>query len=82
MDGAVVRAAYRFLTYQWNWDALIIRSVIDPSLRLGHGLSKVVDRGVLEAVGPYGLQQGLSLIGQQTSYSFFFKGGSPIQFLA
>lgn len=64
----MVRAAYRFMTFQWNWDALIIRGVIDPSLRLGHGLSKVMDRGVLEAVGPYGLQQSLSLIGQEASY--------------
>lgn len=68
MDGAIVQALYRFLTYQWNWDAFIIRTVIDPSLRLGHGLSKVVDRGVLEAVGPYGMQQGISLIGQQATY--------------
>ena len=34
-----------------------------PGLRLGHSLSKVFDRGILEALGPYGLQRNFTATG-------------------
>lgn len=62
LDVTAVRHLYRYLNHQWQFDALII-SVIQMGLRLGHGLSKVLDRGLLESVGPYGLQRGFIMTG-------------------
>lgn len=68
MHSTIILPVYRFLAYQWNWDALIIRIVIEPIIRLGHSVSKVMDRGILETVGPYGMQQTLIIAGNQIGY--------------
>lgn len=62
-EGAPVMSLYRYLSAQWQFDALIISGVIVPGLRLGHSLSKVFDRGILEAMGPYGLQRNFTVSG-------------------
>ena len=58
---------YGFWTAQWLFDAFIIAGFILPGLGLGHRLSKVLDRGLLEALGPYGLQQGFIATGLTAS---------------
>ncbi len=51
---------YRFLIGKWLFDVVIVGFVIKPALALGHVISKVLDRGVIELVGPFGLTTGLT----------------------
>ena len=46
---------YRFLHVKWVFDVIVVNVVIKPALNVGHIVSKVVDRGVVEFVGPFGL---------------------------
>jgi len=55
---------YRFLNGQWRWNALITGLVIQPAISLGYVMSKVIDRGVVETVGPYGLSVILPTTGR------------------
>lgn len=45
-------------------DTVATRFFITPSLGLGYTVSKVVDRGVIEITGPYGLSSLLPSIGR------------------
>ncbi|KAI9708689.1 MAG: NADH dehydrogenase subunit 5 [Candelaria pacifica] len=51
---------YRFLVGKWLFDVVVVGLVIKPALALGHVISKVLDRGVIELVGPFGLTTGLT----------------------
>lgn len=59
------KALYRFFAGQWHWNSLITGLFIVPVMSLGHVVSKVIDRGIIEAVGPYGLSQLLPMTGQR-----------------
>jgi NADH-ubiquinone oxidoreductase chain 5 len=52
-------AIYRFFNAKWAIDIVINRYVIEPALHLGLLTSKVLDRGVIELLGPHGLSQSL-----------------------
>ena len=67
LSSGPIKAVYRFFNNQWNFDALIIDGFILKGLRLGHGISKVIDRGILEALGPYGLQQNFMITGSNVA---------------
>ena len=56
---------FRFMNYQWLWNALITGLFINTGLRLGYGISKVLDRGLFEAIGPYGLNRMVVGTGQR-----------------
>lgn len=58
---------YRFLSGQWHWNSLVTGLMIRPSLSFGFVISKVIDRGVVETVGPYGLSNILPSIGQSVA---------------
>jgi NADH-ubiquinone oxidoreductase chain 5 len=49
------RKVYTFLNAKWEWDALFAGLLVRPGLALGHMISKTLDRGVVEMVGPHGL---------------------------
>ena len=81
---------YRFLMGKWLFDVIVVGLVIKPALSLGHIISKVLDRGVIELVGPFGLTTGLTdtarLIarydsGLVTSYALYMVLGILILFL-
>ena len=53
-------ALYRFLVGKWLFDVIVGGLFIKPFLTLGHIISKVLDRGVIELIGPFGLSTGLT----------------------
>lgn len=81
---------YRFLVGKWHFDVNIVGFVIKPALSLGLIISKVLDRGVIELVGPFGLTTGLTDTSRQiarydsglvTSYAVYIVMGILILFL-
>lgn len=58
------KAIYKFLNGKWLVDNVYNVFIITGRLRLGHTISKVIDRGILELVGPYGLSNVLSNTGR------------------
>jgi NADH-ubiquinone oxidoreductase chain 5 len=54
------RSLYAFLNGKWLFDVVYNYYIITSGLRLGHIISKVVDRGVVEQVGPFGLSKSLN----------------------
>lgn len=57
-------ALYRFLNGEWFFNAAATGLFIMPALSLGHVVSKVLDRGLIETVGPYGLSTVLPSTGR------------------
>lgn len=55
---------YKFLNGKWLVDNVYNVFIITGGLKLGHTISKVIDRGILELVGPYGLSNVLSNTGR------------------
>lgn len=58
------KAIYKFLNGKWLVDNVYNVFIITGGLRLGHTISKVIDRGILELVGPFGLSNVLSNTGR------------------
>lgn len=54
------RSLYAFLNGKWLFDVVYNYYIISSSMRLGHIISKIVDRGVIEQVGPFGLSKSLN----------------------
>lgn len=59
-NSTVGKAFYTFLNGKWLFDVVYNKYIIGGSLRIGYLLSKVIDRGVIEMVGPYGLSSSLN----------------------
>lgn len=58
-ETSVGLAMYRFFNAKWTFDILYNKYIIEPTLALGLLTSKILDRGVIELIGPYGLSQSL-----------------------
>ncbi len=54
------KSLYTFLNGKWLVDNVYNGFIIDAALKCGHTISKVIDRGIIELVGPYGLSQVLN----------------------
>nr|YP_010697849.1 NADH dehydrogenase subunit 5 [Phellinidium ferrugineofuscum]WCF76810.1 NADH dehydrogenase subunit 5 [Phellinidium ferrugineofuscum] len=54
-DNKLGRKIYGFLNGQYFFDILYNHFIIGKGLHLGYAISKVLDRGVIETVGPHGL---------------------------
>jgi NADH-ubiquinone oxidoreductase chain 5 len=63
-NNALGKAIYKFLNGKWLVDNVYNVFIITGGLRLGHTISKVIDRGILELVGPFGLSNVLSNTGR------------------
>ena len=50
-----IQKLYTFLNGQYLFDTIYNHYIIGKGLHLGYAISKVLDRGVIETVGPYGL---------------------------
>jgi NADH-ubiquinone oxidoreductase chain 5 len=61
------RVLYWFINGQWHWNSLVTNGVILPSLAVGHVASKILDRGAIETVGPFGLSQTLTSAGRSVA---------------
>jgi NADH-ubiquinone oxidoreductase chain 5 len=55
---------YTFLNGKWLFDVVYNRYIISNGMILGHQISKVIDRGLIEIVGPFGFSNRLSSIGR------------------
>ena len=58
-DSKLGHFAYTFFNGKWLFDVIYNKYIITGGLQLGHIISKVMDRGVIELVGPYGLTKSL-----------------------
>lgn len=58
-ESSLGRKIYGFLNGQYLFDTLYNHYIIGKGLHLGYAISKVLDRGVIETVGPYGLSNVL-----------------------
>ena len=81
---------YQFLLGKWFFDVIRVGFVIKPALNLGHIISKILDRGVIEVVGPFGLSTYLIMTSRQiaqydsglvTSYALYIVLGILILIL-
>ena len=54
-ESSLIRKIYSFLNGQYFFDAIYNQYIIGKGLNLGYAVSKVLDRGVIETVGPHGL---------------------------
>ena len=59
-NSSLLRQVYRFLNGQYFFDVLYNHFVISNGLKLGYAISKVLDRGIIEVVGPFGLSNILN----------------------
>jgi NADH-ubiquinone oxidoreductase chain 5 len=59
IDNPLGRKIYTFLNAKYLLDIIYNRYIIGFGLRLGYNISKLVDRGVIELVGPYGISNKL-----------------------
>lgn len=58
------RKIYTFLNGKYFFDIVYNNYIITKGLALGYTVSKVLDRGIIEMVGPYGLSQEVSTVSQ------------------
>lgn len=56
---------YSFLNGKYFWDVIYNHYVINKALGLGLVTSKVLDRGVIEKIGPYGLNESFNYNSQR-----------------
>jgi NADH-ubiquinone oxidoreductase chain 5 len=59
-DSALGKTVYAFLNGKWLIDNVYNGYIINGRLKLGHTISKVIDRGIIELVGPFGLSNSLT----------------------
>lgn len=63
-DNKFGQALYSFFNGKWLVDVLYNKYIISGGLSLGHTISKVLDRGIVELVGPYGFSNVLTNAGR------------------
>jgi NADH-ubiquinone oxidoreductase chain 5 len=71
-NNTIGRRLYTFFNGKWLFDIVYNKYIISGSLQLGHIISKVLDRGIIEMVGPYGLTN--TLTGTARSISSYDTG--------
>lgn len=59
-ESSLGRNIYTFLNGKYFFDVIYNHYIISASLKTGYRISKVLDRGVIELLGPYGLASALS----------------------
>ena len=59
----VNKVIYTFLNNKWHWDFIYNQYIGKPVMKFGHDVSyKILDRGLIEYVGPTGIIKSLSKI--------------------
>lgn len=59
-ESTLGRHIYTFLNGKYYFDVIYNHYIIEAGLKAGYTISKVLDRGVIELVGPYGLSSALN----------------------
>lgn len=62
-DINILRRIYIFLNGKFLLDVILNQFIIAAAMKLGYTVTKVLDRGVIESVGPYGLSSVLTTTG-------------------
>nr|YP_009693728.1 NADH dehydrogenase subunit 5 [Inonotus obliquus]BBN21254.1 NADH dehydrogenase subunit 5 [Inonotus obliquus] len=63
-ENSLFRKIYSFLNGQYYFDILYNQFIISKGLHIGYIISKVLDRGVIETVGPHGVSTILKNTGE------------------
>src|SRR6266702_4170149 len=66
-DNLLGQKIYTFFNGKYFFDIIYNNYIINKGLELGYTISKVLDRGIIEMVGPYGLSQTLTNTGKNIS---------------
>jgi NADH-ubiquinone oxidoreductase chain 5 len=66
-DLSLGKKLYTFLNGKYLFDVVYNNYVINGGLNLGYTISKVLDRGVIEMVGPYGLSKSFNSLAKDIS---------------
>ncbi len=66
-DNLLGQKLYTFFNGKYFFDIIYNNYIINKGLELGYTISKVLDRGIIEMVGPYGLSQTLTNTGKNIS---------------
>nr|YP_009715279.1 NADH dehydrogenase subunit 5 [Russula subnigricans]QGK88085.1 NADH dehydrogenase subunit 5 [Russula subnigricans] len=66
-DNLLSKNLYAFFNGKYFFDIIYNNYIINKGLKLGYIISKVLDRGIIEIVGPYGLSQTLTNTGKNIS---------------
>lgn len=66
-NSSLGKSIYSFLNGKWLIDNVINTFIISRRLSLGHTISKVIDRGIIELVGPFGFSNTLTDTGKSIS---------------
>lgn len=83
-NNSLIRKIYAFLNGQYLFDVIYNHFIISRGLQSGYAISKVLDRGVIETVGPHGLSTVLYNTGNNiakldtgviTTYSLYITLG-------
>lgn len=68
------KSVYKFLSNKWHFGFLYNYYIAKPSLEFGHDVSyKILDRGLIEMMGPTGISSGISKLTR--NYSSFVATG-------
>nr|UHB41912.1 NADH dehydrogenase subunit 5 [Apiotrichum gamsii] len=59
-DSSLGKSIYKFLNAKWYFDSIYNGYIINGRLKRGHSVSKVIDRGIIELAGPFGLSNELT----------------------
>lgn len=59
-EGSIGRKVYAFLNGKYFFDVVYNNYFIASGLKTGQTISKVLDRGIIEMIGPYGLANSLN----------------------
>jgi NADH-ubiquinone oxidoreductase chain 5 len=66
-DNLIGQKIYTFFNGKYFFDIIYNNYIINKGLELGYTISKVLDRGIIEMVGPHGLSQTLTNTGKSIS---------------
>jgi NADH-ubiquinone oxidoreductase chain 5 len=66
-DNLIGQKIYTFFNGKYFFDIIYNNYIINKGLKLGYIISKVLDRGIIEMVGPHGLSQTLTNTGKNIS---------------
>jgi len=66
-ENSLGRKAYSFLNGKYYFDVIYNHYIISNGFKLGYTISKEIDRGVIEFLGPFGLSNTFSSLGMSIS---------------
>jgi len=63
LEISLIRKIYTFLNGKYFFDIIYNNYITFEGLKLGYNISKILDKGVIELIGPYGLSSSLTKTG-------------------